>query len=56
MVERLFILKTVCHAGTAGFEGNYTLTRIVEFPPGCLQSFSGSWSVMGALWGYGVYR
>lgn len=32
MVERLFILKAVSHAGTASFEGNYILTRVVGFP------------------------
>lgn len=32
MVERLFILKAVSHAGTASFEGNYILARVVGFP------------------------
>lgn len=32
MVERLFLLKAVSHAGTTSFEGNYILARAVEFP------------------------
>lgn len=31
MVESLFLLKAVSHAGTASSEGNYIIARVVEF-------------------------
>lgn len=59
MVERLFILKAVSHAGTANFEGNYTLTRVFGFPHEASWLFAVIFSVLerdGGLWGLRMHR
>lgn len=59
MAERLFILKAVSHAGTASFEGNYILARVVGFPREASWLFAVVLRVLecdGGLWGSGVYR
>lgn len=59
MSETLFLLKAVSHAGTASFEGNYILARVVGFPHDASWLFAVVLRVLecdGSLSGSGVYR